>query len=150
MDMRIQGLASCIAIVATSLSAAVFGDAHAQSAGADAEIAALKQQLRLMEQKLDKLQRQTAANTAAAATANAKADAKVSVANAAAYPVKSQIAPSDAVVKMPNNRPTICTADDQNCISITSRVHFDAGGCEYRPHTPAHIPPRLRNLVHPP
>ena len=118
--MRIQGLASGIAIVATSLSAAVFGDAHAQSAGADAEIAALKQQLRLMEQKLDKLQRQTAANTTAAATANAKADAKVSVANAAAYPVKSQIAPSDAVVKMPNNRPTICTADDQNCISIVS------------------------------
>src|SRR5438445_13006930 len=96
--------------------------ARAQSA--DAEIAALKQQLRLMEQKLDKLQRQTAANTTAAATANAKADAKVSVANAAAYPVKSQIAPSDAVVKMPNNRPTICTADDQNCVSIVSRVHF--------------------------
>jgi phosphate-selective porin OprO and OprP len=93
MGMRIQGLASGIAIVATSLSAAVFGDAHAQSAGADAEIAALKQQLRLMEQKLDKLQRQTAANTAAAATANAKADTKVSVANAAAYPVKSQTAP---------------------------------------------------------
>ena len=68
--MRIQGLASGIAIVATSLSAAVFGDAQAQSAGADAEIAALKQQLRLMEQKLDKLQRQTAANTTAAATAN--------------------------------------------------------------------------------
>src|SRR6267143_1216158 len=88
MDMRIQVLASGIAIVAISLSAAVFGDAHAQSAGADAEIAALKQQLRLMEQKLDKLQRQTAANTTAAATANAKADAKVSVANAA--PIQSR------------------------------------------------------------
>jgi len=42
----------------------------------------LKQQLRLMEQKLDKLQKQTAANSAAAAKANEKADAKVSVANA--------------------------------------------------------------------
>src|SRR6266481_5185047 len=143
MDMRIQVLASGIAIVAISLSAAVFGDAHAQSAGADAEIAALKQQLRLMEQKLDKLQRQTAANTAAAATANAKADAKVSVANAAAYPVKSQVAPSDAVVEMPNNRPTICTADDQNCIAITSRVHFDVGGYDYRPNTAATVPRRL-------
>src|SRR3981189_582407 len=126
MDMRIQVLASGIAIVAISLRAAVFGDAHAQSAGADAEIAALKQQLRLMEHKLDKLQRQTAANTAAAA--NAKADAKVSEANATAYPVKSQIAPSDAVVTMPNNRPTICTADDRNCVAITSRVHFYADG----------------------
>ena len=52
----------------------------------------LRQQLRLMEQKLDKLQRQTTANTAAAANANAKADAKVSVANAnAAYPVKGPV-----------------------------------------------------------
>src|ERR1700687_3720686 len=129
------------------LGAMATSQARAQSAGADAEMAALKQQLRLMEQKLDKLQRQTAANTAAAATANAKADAKVSVANAAAYPVKSQIAPSDAVVKMPNNRPTICTADDQNCISITSRVHFDAGGYDYRPNTAATTPQRLDDGV---
>src|SRR5947199_10629077 len=92
--------------------------ARAQSA--DAEIAALKQQLRLMEQKLDKLQRQTAANTAAAAKANAKADAKpdtkltVTDANAA-IPAKAAVAPHDVVVKMPGNRPTICTADDQNC-----------------------------------
>src|SRR5258707_12891951 len=99
MGMRIQGLALGIAIVATSLSAAPFGEAHAQSAGPDAEIAALKQQLRLMEQKLDKLQRQTpantaaaAANTTAAATANAKPDAKFSVASASAYPVKCQSA----------------------------------------------------------
>src|SRR5260370_7563463 len=78
-DMRIQGLASGIAIVATSLSATVFGDAHSQSAGADAEIAALKHQLRLMEQKLDNLQSQTAANTAAAATPNPNSDTKCTV-----------------------------------------------------------------------
>src|ERR1700686_3719468 len=65
----------------------VTSQAGAQSA--DAEIAALKQQLRLMEQKLDKLQKQTSANTTAAATANAKADDKVNVANTnAAYPIK--------------------------------------------------------------
>jgi phosphate-selective porin OprO/OprP len=145
--MRIHGLASAIAIAATSLSAAVFGDAHAQS-GTDAEIAALKQQLRLMEQKLDKLQRQTAANTAAAAAANAKAGAQVSVAHAnAAYPVKGPATPSDAVVKMPNNRPTICTADDRNCIAITSRVHFDGGGYDYHPNTAATVPQRLDNGV---
>src|SRR6266496_3647661 len=92
------------------IGAMATSQARAQSAGADAEIALLKQQLRLMEQKLDKLQKQTAANTATAANAKAKADAKVSVANAnAAYPVKGPVAPSDAVVKMPNNRPTICT-----------------------------------------
>src|SRR5216684_6405517 len=113
----------------TAAAVALFGalitsQAQAQSAGGnDAEIALLKQQLRLMEQKLDKLQKQTAANTAAAASANAKAEAKVSVASSnAAYPVKGPIAPSGAVVTMPNNRPTICTADDQNCIAITSRL----------------------------
>src|SRR5947209_8115047 len=102
MGMRIHRLVSAVAIAATSL-VPVFGSAHAQRAGADAEIAALKEQLRLMEQKIDKLQRQTAANAAAAATANAKANTKASVANAnAAHPVKGPVAPFDAVVKMPN------------------------------------------------
>jgi phosphate-selective porin OprO/OprP len=130
------------------IGALTTSQAHAQSAGADAEIAALKQQLRLMEQKLDKLQKQTAANTAAAASANAKADTKVGVVNAnAAYPVKGPVAPSDVVVKMPGNRPTICTADDRNCIAITSRLHFDGGGYDYHPNTPATVPQRLDNGV---
>src|ERR1700722_8128572 len=119
--------------------------AEAQSAGGpDAEIALLKQQLRLMEQKLDKLQKQTAANSAAAANANAKADAKIKVVNTnAPVPIKGPLTPSDAVVKMPNNRPTICTADDQNCVSITSRLHLDVGGYDYRPNTAATITQRL-------
>jgi phosphate-selective porin OprO/OprP len=118
--------------------------AHAQSASSDPEIALLKQQLKLMEQKLDKLQKQTTANATAAASANAKVDAKVvSVANANAAYTKGPIAPSGVVVTMPNNRPTICTADDQNCISITSRVHFDVGGYNYRPNTLATVPQRL-------
>jgi phosphate-selective porin OprO and OprP len=130
------------------IGALVTSQARAQSAGADAEIAALKQQLRLMEQKLDKLQRQTTANTAAAATANAKADAKVSVASAnAAYPIKGPIAPSGAVVTMPNNRPTICTDDGQNCVAITSRVHFDVGGYDYHPNSAATVPQRLDDGV---
>jgi phosphate-selective porin OprO/OprP len=120
--------------------------AQAQSAsGPDAEIALLKQQLKLMEQKLDQLQKQTAANTTAAANANAKAEAvakteprlaNVASANAA-YPVKGPVPPADAIVHMTNNRPTICTADDQNCVSITSRIHFDVGGYDYHPNTGA-------------
>jgi phosphate-selective porin OprO/OprP len=118
--------------------------AHAQSTGNDeAEIALLKQQLRLVEQKLDKLQKQTTATAHAAAVANAKADAKTNT----AIPVKGPIAPSDAVVKLPNNRPTICTADDQNCISITSRLPFDAGGYDYRPNSTATVPQRLDDGV---
>jgi phosphate-selective porin OprO/OprP len=125
--------------------------AHAETASADTEIALLKQQLRLMEQKLDKLQKQTSANTAATATANAKVekvDAKTSAINAnAAHPTKGPMTVAGAVVTMPNNRPTICTADNENCISITSRLHFDAGGYDYRPNGPATSPQGLNNGV---
>ncbi len=134
-------------VAAVSLiGALVASQAQAQSAGgADTEIALLKQQLKLMEQKLEKLQKQTAANTTAAANANAKA---TSVANAkAAYPAKGPVASSGAVVSMPNNRPTICTEDQQNCVSITSRLHFDAGGYDYRPNTAATVPQKLDNGV---
>src|SRR3984893_5357655 len=139
------GTATAIGLI----GAMVASQAHAQAAGNnDSEIAALKQQLRLMEQKLDKLQRQTTANTTAAANANAKAETGISVAKAnAAYPVKGPVAPSDAVVKMTNNRPTICTADNQNCVSITSRLHFDAGGYDFRPNSAANGPQRLDNGV---
>src|SRR5258708_40306820 len=132
------------AVAAISLIGALTtSQARAQSA--DAEIAALKQQLRLMEQKLDKLQKQTAANTAAAANAKAKAETNakakaetnVGVASAnAAYPVNRPVAPSDAVVTMPNNRPTICTADNQNCIAITSRIHLMAVVSYFIPNPP--------------
>jgi phosphate-selective porin OprO/OprP len=133
------------------IGALITSRAEAQSAsGPDAEIALLKQQLKLMEQKLDKLQRQTAANTTAAANANAKAEANakagprlanVTGANAA-YPVK-QIAVADTVVHMPDNRPTICTVDEQNCVAITSRVHWDVGGYDYHPNTAATSPQKL-------
>jgi len=131
------------------IGALMTSQARAQSAnGADTEIALLKKQLQLLEQKLDKLQKQTAANTTAAANANAKADAKVSVANAnAAYPAKGPVAPPDAVVHMTNNRPTICTTDEQNCVSITSRVHFDGGGYDYHPNTAATVPQKLDDGV---
>lgn len=124
--------------------------AHAQAGGgSDAEIALLKQQLRLMEQKLDKLQKQTTANTTAAASASASAkaeNAKSAIANAnAAFPTKGPVAPiiAGAVVTMPNNRPTICTTDGENCISLTSRVHWDVGGYDYRPNSAATSPQKL-------
>ncbi|MBR0718844.1 porin [Bradyrhizobium liaoningense] len=127
---------------------------HAESTNSSEEIALLKQQLKLLEQKLDSLQKQTAANTAATAKAKveakaearaeAKAEARVAVANAnAAIPVKGPVAPAGVVVTMPNNRPTICTADEQNCVAFTGRIHFDGGGYDYHPNTPATVPQRL-------
>lgn len=123
--------------------------AQAETTGADAEIALLKRQLRLMEQKLDRLQKQTSANTTAAANANAKADANVSVAKAsAAYPTKGPLLHTiGAYVKMPGNRPTICTDDNLNCVAITSRLHFDAGGYDYRPNTALTAPQTAQNGV---
>src|SRR5579871_720911 len=146
-----------VAAVAVGIAGAlVASPARSESgSGNDAEIALLKQQLRMLEQKLDKLQQQTTDNAKAAADANSKAakananakaaDAKAAtVANAnAAIPVKGPVAPSGVVVTMPNNRPTICTADDQNCVAITGRVHWDVGGYNYRPNTAATVPQQL-------
>src|SRR5262245_29570432 len=112
-NMRATRLGAIAVGLAGFLAAA---PAHAQSAGgSDAEIALLKQQLRMLEQKLDKLQKQTNTNTEAAAVATAKAkaaDAKAArVASAPPFiPVKGPVAPPDVIVKMPDNRPTICTA----------------------------------------
>jgi phosphate-selective porin OprO/OprP len=147
--MRVNRLTSFAIIAATSFSTVAMGEARAQSAAsAETEIASLKRQLLLMEHKLDALKEQTAANTKAAAKANAKADAEVDVTSAdAAIPVKRAIAPSDAVVTMPDNRPTICTADNLNCISITGRLHFDAGGYDYHPNTAATAQQRLDDGV---
>lgn len=142
------------AAVITLMGLMTTTSAYAQAANSsDAEIALLKQQLRLMEQKLDKLQKQTSANTTAAASASAKAEnAKAAIANAnasAAMPTKGPIAPvvAGAVVTMPGNRPTICTTDGENCISLTGRVHFDGGGYDYRPSTAATSPQRLDDGV---
>ena len=147
--MRINRPALVAIITATFFSTVSARPAPAQSAASnEAEIAALKQQLHLMEQKLDALQKQTAVNKATAAKANAKADAKVAVTGAnAAIPVKGTVVPSGVVVTMPGNRPTICTADNLNCVAITSRVHFDGGGYDYRPNTTATNPQRLDDGV---
>src|SRR5258708_19967159 len=75
--MQINRLTSVAIIAATSFSTVAIGEARAQSAAStETEIAALKRQLLLMEQKLEALQKQTAANTTAAAKANPKTDAK--------------------------------------------------------------------------
>jgi len=48
---------------------------------------------------------------------------------------------------MPGNRPTICTSDNLNCVAFVSRVHFDAGGYNYRPNSAATVPQRLDDGV---
>jgi phosphate-selective porin OprO and OprP len=120
------------------------------ASSAEEEIAALKKQLRLMDEKLDRLQKQTAAKTVATAKATAKTEAttKVTAHDAnSVVPAKALPPRSDVIVTMPNNRPTICTADEQNCISLTSRLHFDVGGYDYRPNTANTNPQQLDDGV---
>jgi phosphate-selective porin OprO/OprP len=146
MTLAMQSTKIAIAVAVTFVAS----QARAESASStDAEIAALKKQLHLLEEKLDRLQKQTTANAVPAAkSSGAKADPKASVVDTnAAIPVKAPIAPTGVIVTMPNNRPTICTADEQNCVALTSRVNFDAGGYDYRPNTTNTNPQRLDDGV---
>ena len=121
--------------IALGFIAALAG-AEARAEGSeDAEIAALKRQLQLLEAKLDKLQKQT--------NARPPTPPRTSAPGPYALPAKGPAPPPEAIVLMPNNRPTICTYDQQNCIAITSRVHYDIGGYDYHPNTPSTVPQRL-------
>jgi phosphate-selective porin OprO/OprP len=138
--MATQSTKIALAMVLTLVGSQV----RAQSASStETEIAALKKQLLRMEEKLDRLQKQTAAK----ANAGTEANAKVSVDASGVVPVKAPAATPNSIVKMPNNRPTVCTADEQNCIALTSRLDFDAGGYDYRPNTANTKPQRLDDGV---
>src|SRR3954471_16535249 len=145
------GTKSSVTIAISLVGVLLASKAHAESADNNSEIALLRQQLRALEQKLDKLQRQSDAIATSAAKSNAKpSDAKagVSVTTAnAAYPIKSVIERPMATAKMPGNRPTICTADELNCVGITGRFHFERGGYDYRPNSAATDPQRLDSGV---
>jgi phosphate-selective porin OprO/OprP len=147
MPLATKSMKIAIAMVMTFFGSQV----RAQTASSnEAEIAALKKQLRLMEERLDRLQEQTVAKTVAAPKANVKTEANAKIGAGEAnglVPAKALLKRPDAIVKMPNNRPTICTSDEQNCISLTSRLHFDAGGYDYRPNTADTKPQRLDNGV---
>ena len=135
------------AAAAGLIGALLASQADAQSSN-DAEIAALKQQLRLMEQKLDRLQRQTTANTAAAA--NAKAEAKVG--RRECQRSLSDQGPGCTTTERSGGDHAKQPSDDlyrrrQNCVALTGRIHFDGGGYDYHPSTAATVPQRLDNGV---
>ena len=121
--------------------------AHATS---DTEIAALRQQIRALEARLDSVQRQTTSTARSAANANAKANANAEAAQARAVaPVvkAGPFLPPDTVVRMPNNRPTICTADGFNCVALTGQLHLDTAAYDYRPNSALTAPQRLNDGV---
>src|SRR5262245_5228511 len=112
------------------------GSAAAEPADADARMEALQSQIRQMERELGTIRR--AVNAAKPAMD----------AYAAAPPKAPPGPPPTAIVKMsPGNRPSICTVDGANCISLTGRLHLDAGGYDYRPNTLATVPQFLDDGV---
>jgi phosphate-selective porin OprO and OprP len=93
--------------------------AQAQSsASVNGQIQALQEQVRALNQQLQNLQSQVVQTQRNAAVTSATvADMKTAPAPAA----------SGVVVSMPNNRPTISSADGRNTISLTGRIHWDVG-----------------------
>ena len=115
------GVAMCGAAIAVA-------PAHAQSSPQiNAQIQLLQDQVRALNQQLQNLQTQVVqTQRSTAVTSAAVADLKTA-------PAASS---SGVVVSMPNNRPTISTADGQNSISLTGRIHWDVGDyANYKPAT---------------
>jgi phosphate-selective porin OprO/OprP len=47
----------------------------------------------------------------------------------------------------PANRPSICTVDNQNCVALSGRLHFDVGEYSYSPNSLLTAPQDLNNGV---
>ncbi len=86
----------------------------------------MQKQISKLEKQLNAVQKRAAAN--------------------AAMPTKANATPfPDVTVKMPGNRPTICTADGANCVALTGRLHYDFGGYSYSPASASTNPQDVRN-----
>ncbi len=97
---------------------------HAQTAAAlNSQIQALQNQVRQLNKALDALQTQVGDNT------QSQAQTQQAVTQLKATP---PAAPSG--FSMANGRPTFSTADGQNSISLTGRIHYDMG--DYLDYTP--------------
>src|SRR5437879_6108701 len=115
----------CAAGVAALMSV---GPAGAQTTAPRDKIEAMEAQINALQQELKAIKGKVN---------NAKKTAeKAYAAVPPAAAVKAPAAPPTAVVKMsPGNRPSICSFDGLNCVAITARLHFDAGGYDYKPNT---------------
>jgi phosphate-selective porin OprO/OprP len=106
--------------VAVCGALALAAPAHAQSNSAfNSQIQALQDQIRQLNQQLQTLQTQVNQTQQTQAQTQRSVDQIKTAAPAAST--------GGIVASMPNNRPTLSTADGQNSISLTGRIHFDMG-----------------------
>ena len=118
-------------IIASCGALAIAAPAHAQSAQANAafnnQIQALQDQIRQLNQQLQNLQSQVNQQQQSQAQTQRSVDQMKTQAPASTGGI---------VASMPNNRPTLSTADGRNSISLTGRIHFDMGDyLDYNPQS---------------
>jgi len=105
--------------VAACGALAAIAPAHAQSsASLNNQIQALQEQVRALNQQLQNLQSQVVQTQRNQAVTNE------TVTQMKTAPAASS---SGVVASMPNNRPTLSTADGRNSIGVTGRIHWDVG-----------------------
>jgi phosphate-selective porin OprO/OprP len=128
---QLAGVTGTMAILAA-------GQAGAQSSSVSSrEVRELHEEIQALQQKVRQLEGKVAAPERQAPSRSAPP-----------LLVKASAPAPTAIVKMsPNNRPSICTPDEQNCIALTSRMHVDVGGYRYRPDSAATVPQRLDSGV---
>jgi phosphate-selective porin OprO/OprP len=120
--------------VASLAAIIVAQSANAQTTSVPTEqVDTLQAQVKTLEREVQALKgRTTAAERAYAA---------------APVPTKAPAAPAAVAKISDGNRPSICSADGLNCISLTSRLHFDVGGYWYRPNSSLTTPQGLDNGI---
>ena len=123
--------AGTVAFVATIAA----GPAYAQSSSVSADqIDKLQAQIQALEHEMQQLKGKVAAEKAYAAPPT--------------QPLTKAPTLPTAIVKMsPGNRPSICSVDGLNCISLYGRVQVDAGGYNYHPNSASTSPQNLDNGV---
>jgi phosphate-selective porin OprO and OprP len=127
--------------VAVCGSLALVAPAHAQSSGQlNSQIRTLQDEVRALNQQLQNLQSQVVQTQRNAA-----------VTSETVQEIKSAPAPKPAadsvIVKMINGEPVFSTADGQNTLAITGRLHLDVGAYDWHPNSTATSPRNLDSGV---
>lgn len=113
--------------------------AKAQSTAAFSnQIQALQDQIRQLNQQLQNLQGQINQ------TQQSQAQTEKTVSQMKTAPAPAS---GGGLITMQNGRPTISSADGQNTLAITGRLHFDVGAYDFQPASKATSPQALHSGV---